>query len=356
MSNDRKPRTFTSSKAVRRKVPVWIGLAGPSGSGKTKSALRIARGMAQKLGGKIGLVDTENNRAVHYAEEFDFEHIPFIPPFDSLSYLDVVRHAVARGCSVVIIDSMSHEHEGIGGLLEQHEAEIDALIARSRQAQKPSRQEMSLLAWNKPKMDRRHMIQSLLQLDINVIFCFRAKEKLKIEGSKVEKQGWMPVAAEELVYEMTVQALLPPGSRGVPTWNPKGLGEKTTVKLPGQFDKIFARARQFDEEMGLALATWGAGEAAPELSAATQHGTATERSPIVKQLAELRTKLGWDLDKSKAWRVEIFGQADADKLSAQQLEDARTLLDLMLSGPEEYEAELASLIELGRARRVELQP
>lgn len=349
--NARQPRIFTSAKATRKKIPVWVGLAGPSGSGKTMSALRIAQGMVNKTGGKIGLIDTENNRAAHYSKDFDFEHLPFSPPFGSLDYLDAVTHLIAKGCTAIIIDSMSHEHEGIGGMLEQHEEEIDNLISRSKSNPRPSRNEMSMLAWNRPKMNRRHMIQAMLQLDVNIIFCFRAKEKLKISGSKVDKLGWMPIAAEELVYEMTLQALLPPGSKGVPTWSPTGLGEKTTVKLPRQFEKVFARARQFDEEMGLSLATWGSGADALDPSAAANYGTQTERAGVIKALAEFRTRLGWDLDKAKAWRVETFGAADAKEMSMQQLEDARTLFELLSDvGQEAYDAELASLIELGRAR------
>jgi hypothetical protein len=354
MGAQRKAREFTSGKAVRRSVPVWVGIAGPSGSGKTMSILRLLTGMVRVRGGKAGLIDTENNRGAHYADAFDYEHLPFSPPFGSLDYLDAVRYLIGKGCTAIGIDSMSHEHEGIGGVLEQHEAEIDRLITNSKAREKPSRNEMSLLAWNTPKMNRRHMIQSLLQLDVLLVYGFRAKEKLKIEGSKVEKLGWMPVAAEELVYEMTVQALLPPGSKGTPTWNPKGLGEKTTVKLPGQFEEQFRRARQFDEEMGAALATWGMGKAAPGLSDVAARGSTAERAAIIKDLGQLRATLTWDMEQALAWRKQVFGTGDVDALTAQQLTDARSLLDLKVSaGDEAYDAELANLIELGR---LQVQP
>ena len=105
-------------------VPLLIGLTGPSGSGKTFSALRIATGIKEVVGGEIFVVDTEQRRALHYAERFDFKHVNFEAPFGSLDYLEALRFCKAQGAGVVVIDSCSHEHDGPGGLLEQHETEL----------------------------------------------------------------------------------------------------------------------------------------------------------------------------------------------------------------------------------------
>ena len=56
-------RTFKMRKAVRTKTPLWIALGGPSGGGKTLSALRLATGITKVFGGKIGVIDTEAERA-----------------------------------------------------------------------------------------------------------------------------------------------------------------------------------------------------------------------------------------------------------------------------------------------------
>src|SRR3954469_11869861 len=97
-SGERAPRVFKTEVAVRKKVPVWFGIATPSGAGKTKSMLRTLTGMVSITGGKAGVIDTENNRALSYAPNpgdkadpakgtYDFVHLPMAPPFDSLSYL-----------------------------------------------------------------------------------------------------------------------------------------------------------------------------------------------------------------------------------------------------------------------------
>lgn len=116
------PREFTMQKAVRGQVPLLIGLTGPSGSGKTFSALRLAKGIQSIVGGKICGVDTESRRMLHYADNFDFQHVDFQAPFGSLDYLAALQACVAGGAKVIIVDSMSHEHSGVGGMIEYQEA------------------------------------------------------------------------------------------------------------------------------------------------------------------------------------------------------------------------------------------
>ena len=98
----------------------------------------------------------------------------------------------------------------------------------------------------------------------NIVFCFRAKEKLKIiPGRPPEPLGFMPIAGEELAYEMTATALLYPGANGVPTWQSEERGENVMIKRPEQFRKLIAAQnnRPLNEDMGEAFARWAAGEA-----------------------------------------------------------------------------------------------
>ena len=45
--------------AVRTQLHLRCALFGPSGSGKTMSALRIAKGIAEKMGVHYAVIDTE---------------------------------------------------------------------------------------------------------------------------------------------------------------------------------------------------------------------------------------------------------------------------------------------------------
>ncbi len=251
-------RTFEDSEAVRTSVPLMVGLVGPSGGGKTYSALRLATGIQRVTGGDIYMIDTEARRGLHYADRFRFRHLPFNAPFGPLDYLAAIEHCVRKGAKVIVVDSMSHEHEGPGGVLEMHDEELTRLAGNDW----GKRERMNMLAWQKPKAERRRMINTLLQLEVSALFCFRSKEKIKIQkGQDPKPLGWMPIAGEEFVYEMTVNALLLPRAGGVPTWQSSEIGERAIMKLPAQFVDLFAEARPFDEEHGAALAKWAKGDA-----------------------------------------------------------------------------------------------
>ncbi|MGN6106662.1 MAG: AAA family ATPase [Kofleriaceae bacterium] len=253
-------RTFDDRPAVREKTPILVGLVGPSGTGKTYSALRLAAGFQRVSGGETFVIDTEARRALHYADKFSFRHVPFGAPFSPLDYLAAIEHCIKRGASTIIVDSMSHEHEGPGGVLEMHAAEHKRLGGSEK---------VKLLAWGKPKSERRRLINSILQMSCNFVFCFRAKEKLKMErGKDPEPMGFMPIAGDEFVYEMTLKCLLLPGANGTPTWQSGFIGEKAMIKLPEQFRSTFATGPQLTEDIGQQLATWAAGAAAPVVASA----------------------------------------------------------------------------------------
>lgn len=256
-------RTFSDKPAERGPTPLLFGIIGPSGSGKTYSALRLATGMQRVTGGEIFVVDTESNRALHYADRFKFRHVPFTAPFSPLDYLAAIEHCVSRGAKIVVVDSMSHEHEGVGGVLEWHAAETERLM----EAWHVGAEKAQIPAWAKPKAARRKLLNALIQMPVHFIFCFRAKEKVRIGRGEVVQLGFMPIAGEEFVYEATAKALLLPGASGVPTWQPEHAGERLMAKLPEQFRQIFSGAagRPLDEDIGEQLARWASGtEAAQE--------------------------------------------------------------------------------------------
>ncbi len=258
-------RVFEDVEAVRQKVPLLIGLVGASGSGKTGSALELSHGIQDVVGGEIYYIDTEARRASHYADmplfsdksrKFKFRTINFQAPFSPLDYLAAVEHCVSKGAKTIVIDSLSHEHEGPGGVLEWHEAELDRMAGTDW----AKRDKVNMLAWAKPKAARRRLINTLLQMEIQVIACFRAKEKTKIvTGEKPIQMGWQPIAGEEFVFEMMLKCLLYPNSGGIPTWVPNEIGERQMIKLPEQFKSIFAEKKPLSFAIGKQLAEWAQG-------------------------------------------------------------------------------------------------
>ena len=256
-------RKFEAVTAVRERVPLLVGLVGPSSSGKTKSALRLAEGIQSVVGGDIYGIDTESRRMAHYADQHKFKHVEFRAPFGSLDYLAAVNFCVAKGASVVIIDSMSHEHDGPGGMIDWQSKELDRLAGDDG----AKRERMTMLAWQKPKAARRQLLTGLLQVNANLIFCFRAREKtkpMKVGGkTEIVPLGFMPIAGDEFLFEMSVNCNLPPKSGGVPAWQSEHVGERATMKLPNYLAHAFPHGKPLDEACGVALAEWARGGSVP---------------------------------------------------------------------------------------------
>lgn len=230
--------------------------------------------MAKVYGGEIVGIDTENNRLLHYAGQFKFRHIPFSPPFSPLDFRDAIAHAVKIKNSVLIVDSMSAEHVGEGGVLDQH----DRVVLEKGMAH-------NMIAWAEPKAQRRALIQFILQSVDAAIFCFRAKEAIDMNTKPPTSLGYLPQAGEEYIFELAANALLLEGAMGVPTWNPQEKGAKKFTKMPEQFRKLLLDHRgPLDERIGEEMAKWAIGGAAPGSAVADKPKKAIDYEPVIARL------------------------------------------------------------------------
>ncbi len=315
-------RKFSAKKAKRERLPMLVGLVGPSGSGKTYSALRLATGMQKAVGGKIFVIDTEARRSLHYADDFDFEHVELEAPFGSSDYVEVIQYCVAQGATIVIVDSMSHEHEGPGGHLEFHDAELDRLAGDNYE----KRNKMTFTAWIKPKAERRKLIDTVLRLGVNGIFCFRAKEKIKIVTRRDPLSlGWQPIAGDEFIYEMLVACLLYPGANGVPNWAPDMASERAILKKPAHLAEVFKDGEPLSEAVGEALAAWAAGDSKPTKPKAKGKEKAKEKpaksvkppkelAGVLRSLRAARSTASLERIRDE-WSTHPWGIPDRKKLS-----------------------------------------
>ncbi|MBP2652597.1 MAG: ATPase [Firmicutes bacterium] len=179
-------------KAERRKIKLRLALCGPSGSGKTYSALKIANG----IGGKIALLDTENGSGSLYSHLCDYDTAEIAPPFTVEKYIATIKEAEAAGYDVLIIDSLTHAWAGQGGLLE----EVD-----KRQTGKAN----SFAAWRDVTPMHNRLVDTILQSKMHIIVTMRSKTAYEIEtderGKKVPiKKGMAPIQRDGLEYEFTV--------------------------------------------------------------------------------------------------------------------------------------------------------
>jgi ABC-type oligopeptide transport system ATPase subunit len=274
---------FKFRPATREDSPLLMGLIGASGSGKTKSALRLAEGIVSVRGGKIVGIDTEAKRMLHYAKEHIFQYLEFKPPHSSERYMQALIAAAEEaqgGC--VIVDSMSHEHEGEGGYLEFAESEVERFQAMSQKTVS----EKDMRKWIKPAQHRRRLINKLLQLNCAFIFCFRAKEKIKPVPFKEPIQlGWQPIAGQEFHFEMTANCLLLPGAKGVPDWSDDAF-KHGAAKLPSSIEGILRKDRVLDEKCGAEMAAWAKGSSVANVAPAQSARKITE-----EELLEMKMQI-----------------------------------------------------------------
>lgn len=316
-------RTFEIKQATRERVPLILALVGPSGSGKSVSSLRLAAGIQRVVGGDVGAADTESRRLLAYADRWRFKHLDFKPPHGPADYLAAIRSLFDSGCRTIIVDSFSHEWDGVGGVLEMAAAEVDRMAGGDYQ----KAQRVKMASWIKPKAEHRKLVAALLQMDCNFILNFRAREKIKpVKGGDPIELGYQAIAPDDIVFEATWCGLLLPGANGVPAQRSDFVGERALMKTPEFFKRIFQPGIQLSEDVGELLARWAAGD---------QPKPASNPPPSFVELLDFYAACSTaqefgDLEmwRSVIWKAATTGQkeqlkAAADKAKARLEEGAK---------------------------------
>ncbi len=240
---------ITFRPAVREQTPLIIGLAGPTKSGKTYSALRLAAGIAGD--GVVMMINAEGKRGHQYADTFTYSAYDITPPFSPHRYQETILAASDSKPGCIIIDSMSHMHDGPGGMLEYHDDELDRLAGTSDWKK---RDRMNFTAWIAPKKAENAFIYSLIGLDCPVILCFRAKEKLRIVRFKDPVNlGYQAISSDRITFETIFTLMLPPHCKGVP--------DLALSEMRSPFELMVKADKVIDEALGRELAQWAVGGA-----------------------------------------------------------------------------------------------
>ena len=181
-------------KAERRKAKLRLAITGPAGSGKTYGALTLAQG----LGGRIAMIDTENGSGDLYANMCDYDVETLTAPYSIQKYLSAIHEAESEGYDVLIIDSLSHAWTGEGGLLDIH-SQLTASMKSGN----------SYAAWNKITPMHNRLIETMLASSCHIIATMRSKtdyaQVMNDRGrTEIRKVGLAPVQKDGMDYEFTV--------------------------------------------------------------------------------------------------------------------------------------------------------
>jgi kynurenine formamidase len=68
----------------------------------------------------IAVIDTENNSSHLYSNLGNFNVLSFSEPFSPERYIEAIEYCEKAGMKAIIIDSISQEWEGNGGIIETH--------------------------------------------------------------------------------------------------------------------------------------------------------------------------------------------------------------------------------------------
>lgn len=254
--------------AKREAINLLIGLVSGTGGGKTRTALRLATGMSE--GEKFVVIDTENRRALHYADDFNFDHYDFRPPFSPERFTEAIHAADKANYPVIVVDSASMVWAGDGGVLDMQEAEF------VRMGEKESAR---MASWIKPKMAHKSFVQSLLQVRAHIILCLRSEQKVEMvrengrivvhaKQSLTSIDGHIPICDKNLPFELTTSLLFTADRPGIPQ----------PIKLQEQHRALFPLDKQVNEESGKLIAAWAKGGQQPCSLAEMPQGSNTQLS------------------------------------------------------------------------------
>ncbi|MDT2756950.1 hypothetical protein P7G51_06110 [Enterococcus asini] len=264
---------LTVEKAQREKIKIPILLSGVSGSGKTVSALFLAYGIVSSMypdmpeneqWDKIGLIDTEHRRAsLNTDVEIAGQHIGHFKvvnldePFTIDRYEEAFYLLTSADCEVIIIDSISHNWEGKGGVLDA----VDSYGGKFSDWKKvkPLEDRFKALAIN----DKVHVISTTR---VKQDYIMEINEKGKSAPRKV---GLKMIQKDNLEYEYAVSFRIEQGAVAYPMKDnsnifaePKVLTVEDGKKLYEWSEvgidvaKIEKERRQKEEKERQSLITW----------------------------------------------------------------------------------------------------
>jgi hypothetical protein len=221
--------------AERTQLYARCALFGPSGSGKTMTGLRIAKGIAEKLGVPFAVIDSEARSASKYAglDRFAFK-VENLKEKTIDHYLKSMEEAKEAGYKVLLIDSLTHAWRELT-------EEVDRITLRSNSKN-------TFTPWAQVGPKQKKFIEALLNYPGHIIVTMRSKTEWVIGVDKngkttPQKLGLAPEQGKGIEYEFDLLIELNQNHEGTITKDRTGKFQDQIIEKPG-------------EEFGVALLEW----------------------------------------------------------------------------------------------------
>lgn len=205
-------------KSSKQKVKIRLGFSAVAGGGKTYSALLVARGMT--TWDKIAVIDTENNSADLYADLGDYNVLPLPSPYSPENYIKAIKTCEDAGMEVIIVDSITHEWDGKGGILE-----IQSALGGRYQD------------WATVTPRHQKFLEAILNSKCHVFTTVRRKQDYSMEKqvdgkTVVQKLGLKEVTRDGWEYELTINLEMDTKHNATSTKDRTGLFEDKPAFVP----------------------------------------------------------------------------------------------------------------------------
>ena len=229
-------------KAERTQLWLRCALFGPSGSGKTMTALRIAKGIADKMGVHFAVIDTEARSASKYSDRIPF-NVDDLTRKTVDDYIASMNEAIKAGYKVLVIDSLSHAWRELTD-------EVDRIAQTSASKSKFS-------PWAKVNPKQKRFIDAIINFPGHIIVTMRSKTEWVLTANKdgkavPEKMGLAPEHGKGIEYEFDLLMELDQKHQATITKDRTGKYQDKVIDKPG-------------EDFGVALYDWlSSGVAVPE--------------------------------------------------------------------------------------------
>jgi DNA polymerase III delta prime subunit len=298
-------------KASKAKAKLRMALTGPSGSGKTYTALNLA----QHLGSKVGLIDTEHGSASKYADRFSFD-VAELNNFHPNKYIEAINTASSMGYEVIVVDSLSHAWFW----------ELDASATSSSGN--------SFTAWAKIRPLERALITALLASPAHVIVTMRSKTEWVIEqttnkrGDSVSmprRVGTAPVQAGGIEYEFDLAGELDLVHTLTISKSRCPELADTQQHCPGKelADKLLA---WLDDGTPVGSVVFHTADSPSASDSGSGFSPTVDRTLIMADIGEELQRLGWTTQDGKRYLKDKYEKTSRQQLSEAEL--AEFLTDL----------------------------
>ena len=274
------------NKATRNNLYLRCALFGPSGCGKTMTALRIAKGIAEKMGSRFAVIDTEARSASKYADRISFD-VENLTDKSIDAYLAAMDECIKAGYKVLVIDSLSHAWRELT-------EEVDRISQNSTNKN-------TFTAWGKVAPKQKQLIDAILNFPGHLIATMRSKTEWVISENRngklaPEKMGLAPEQGKGIEYEFDLLIEMNQHHQASVTKDRTGKFQDSVIDKPG-------------EDFGCSLYDWLTGNARVTNSynkVQNEESLTDKGNKIVQKIGEIITSVNGS--------VNLFSEKEKNEL------------------------------------------